>query len=155
MIDLQACKFVSVTNPAAIVDNASYTTAVIDTIGYDHCTIIVQVGATDIAMTALKITESEASDMTGAVDVSGAVYGTSTLPALDGGATSALPSDTDDNKMFAFHVNLQGRMRYLDLVATAGNGTAGTYLTAIAILSRGAVSPATAVNRGLAANLIV
>lgn len=155
MLPTQECKYVSIINPAAIVDNASYTTAVIDTAGYDHCTILVQIGAIDIAMAALKIQESEASDMTGAADITGAVYGTSTLPALDGGATSALPSATDDNKLFAFHLNLQGRMRYLDLIATAGDGTAGTFATAIAILSRPSTAPTTAAGRGLAANLTV
>lgn len=139
-------KFVSVTPAGAIVDNAAYTTAAIDTAGYDFCTIIAYLGATDIAMAGLKVQESDASDMTGAADVTGLVVGTSTNIA---GSTSALPSATDDNKAMCFEVDLRaGRKRYLDLVATAGDGTAGTYLTVFALLWRGEVCPITAAERG-------
>ncbi|MGB0973235.1 MAG: hypothetical protein ACPGVG_20115, partial [Mycobacterium sp.] len=57
----QCDKFVMVTAPAAIVDNASLTTAEIDTVGYDYARVLVILGATDIAMTALTVTESDTS----------------------------------------------------------------------------------------------
>lgn len=132
MIDLQNTKFVSVTPPAAIVDNASYTTAEIDTLGYDYAVIYAYLGATDIAMTALKVTESDTS-ASGHADVTGLVYGTST--DIEGN-TSALPTADDDNKCFAFEIDLRGRKRYLDVTATAGNGSAGTFLTVCALLGR-------------------
>jgi len=50
-------KLVSVTPPAAIIDNASATTAEVDTKGWDHARYIIYVGATDIAMAALNLTE--------------------------------------------------------------------------------------------------
>ena len=59
MIPAQSVKYVSVTPPAAIVDNASYTTAEIDTYGWDYAKIVCYVGATDIAMTALKVQEAD------------------------------------------------------------------------------------------------
>lgn len=133
MIPAQRQKFVSMTPPAAIVDNASYTTAEIDTIGWDYCQIVVYLGATDIAMAALAVTESDTSG-SGHANVTGLIFGTSTN--IDG-STSTLPSATDDNKFFIFDIDLRGRKRYLDLTATAGNGTAGTFATAFAILSRG------------------
>lgn len=145
MNDLQKLKFVSITPPAAIVDNAAYTTAIIDTKGADKMSVLVYLGATDIAMAALKVQESDASDMTGAADITGLVCGTSTAV---GGSASTLPSATDDNKFVVFDIDLKGRKRYIDLVATAGDGTAGTYLAALAILQMDVV-PYSATDRGV------
>lgn len=145
-------KFVKITPPGAIVDNASYTTTAIDTKGFDYVNIYVFLGATDIDMTALKVQESDDSGMSGAADVTGLVYGTSTNKA---GTTSALPISTDDDLCFGFSIDMKGRKRYLDLVATAGNGSLGTYLTAFALLSKAEASCDTAAQRGLADVLIV
>lgn len=147
----QDVKFVSVTPPAAIVDNASYTTAEIDTLGYDYAKVVVYVGATDIAMTALAVTESDTSG-SGHANVTGLVYGTST--DIDG-STSSLPGATDDNKFFVFEIDLRGRKRYLDVTATAGNGTTGTFATIWAELSRAKSTPTSASGAGAAAILRV
>ena len=127
----------SITPPAAIVDNASYTTTEIDTIGYDYATIVCYLGATDIAMTALAVTDSDTS-ASGHANVTGLVYGTST--DIDGN-TSALPSATDDNKFFVFQIDLRGKKRYLDVTATAGDGTSGTFATIFCALSRANEAP--------------
>ena len=137
-------KYVNVTPPAAIIDNASATTGVIDCLGYNYAQIIVSLGATDIAMTALKVQESDASG-SGFADVTGLVFGTSADIA---GNTSALPTATNDNDLFIFEVDLRGRKRYLDLVATFGDGTAGTFASVLAILSRAEDAPVTATERG-------
>ena len=144
MISAQNTKFVSLTPPAAIVDNASYTVAELDPAGYDYAVIYCYLGATDIAMTALKVTESDTAG-SGHADVTGLVYGTSADIA---GSTSALPIDTDDNKCFAFEIDLRGRKRYLDVTATAGDGTNGTYATLFALLSRAEGLGDTASDRG-------
>lgn len=142
---LQNVKVVNVTPPAAIVDNASFSTTTIDTAGYGKLAVYFSLGATDIAMSALKIQESDDSGMSGAADITGLVYGASGAPAL--------PSATDDNKIFGFFVNLAGRKRYLDVVATAGDGSTGTYGSCVAVLYNGeGINDAT--ERGLAANLI-
>lgn len=147
---LQGMKRVLVTPPAAILDNTSASTTEIDTLGYDYCTIDVLIGASDIAMTALKVQESDTSG-SGFGDVTGLVYGTSTN---DAGSTSTLPTATDDNKVFSFEIDLRGRKRYLDLVATAGNGTNGTYVSAIAYLSRAEAGVEdSSSNRGVAQTL--
>lgn len=143
MIPEQNNKYLIVTSPAAILDNASATTNSIDTKGWDYLTVLCTVGATDIAMTALKLGQSDTDSSY--TDVTGLVFGTSTN--IDA-ATSALPTATDDNKLFAFEVDLRGKKRYFDLTATAGNGTAGTYFSAVAILSRGEISPITAAGKG-------
>ena len=145
MIAAQNSKFVSITPPAAIVDNASLTTASIDTKGYDYLEVFVYLGATDIALTALKL---QTSDTDGSyADLSGAVYGTSTNVA---GSTSSLPSATDDNKCYKFEVDLKasGVKRFIDLVATIGDGTSGGYATAWGLLSKAEVSPISASDRG-------
>lgn len=144
MIPAQNYKLVSITPPAAIVDNASYTTSEIDTNGFDYAQIVVYLGATDIAMTALAVTESDTTG-SGHANVTGLVYGTST--DIDG-TTSALPAATDDNKFFVFDIDLRGRKRYLDVTATAGNGTAGTYATIFAMLWRADETPHSASTRG-------
>jgi hypothetical protein len=143
MTPAQNSKYVLVTPPAAILDNASATTNSIDTKGWDYLQVVCSIGATDIAMSALKLQTSDTDSSY--ADLTGAVFGTSTN--IDG-ATSAVPSATDDNKVFVIEVDLRGKKRYFDLVATAGNGTAGTYFTALAILSKGEISPITAAGRG-------
>jgi hypothetical protein len=149
--DFKNCKLVTITPPAAIVNNGSYTTAEIDTKGFRHMRIIAHLGATDIAMTALKATESDSSGANHA-DVTGAVFGTSTDIA---GNTSALPSATDDNKFFVIDLDLRGRKRYIDVTATAGNGSAGTFLTIWAELYRGEATPVSLTNLGAGGALSV
>lgn len=150
-VHAQNAKWVSVTPPAAIVDNASYTTAEIDTIGWEYAEIAVYLGATDIAMTALAVTESDTSG-SGHANVTGLVYGTAT--DIDGN-TSSLPSATDDNKFFIFQIDLRGRKRYLDVTATAGNGTSGTFATILCRLSRGKEAPSSVAEAGAAGLLRV
>jgi len=144
MIDMQNVKLLPVIQPVAIVDNASWTTVEIDTNGFDYCTVIFQMGANDIAVTALKVQESDTTG-TGFADVTGLVFGTS---ANTDGSTSTLPSATDDNKLFAFQIDLKGRKRFLDVVATNGNGTVGGFAAAVAVLSRGKELPSSAADQG-------
>ena len=147
MNSLQNVKVVNFCPPGAIVDNADFTTTAIDTAGFGKVAVFFSLGATDIAMSALKLQQSDDSGMSGAADITGAVYGAS-------GAT-ALPSATDDNKVYAFHVSLQGKKRYLDLVATAGNGSTGTYGSGIAVLYNGTDFDPTATDQNVAGSLVV
>jgi len=142
-------KLVPVIYPAAIVDNASPTSVVVDTLGWNSIRYIVFLGATDIAMTALKLQEADAIDdantLTSGADITGLIFGTSVNTA---GSTSTLPSSGDDNKFFVFELPLKGRKRYLDLTATCGDGAAGTYITAWAELRSPSVAPITASGKG-------
>jgi len=151
MIGLQGTKLLNIIPPGVIVDNGTYTSTAVDTLGWDWCTFVVTVGATDITMGALKVVMDEDSAIGSSTDVTGAVFGTS---LNDTGATSALPTDTDDNKVYVIEVDCKDVERYLDLVATAGNGSTGTYLSAVAILSRGIVNTATAAEAGIDERLI-
>lgn len=138
MISTGNQKVVIVASPVAISDNAAITTASIDSAGYDYLDIFCIIGATDIAMAALKLQTADAD--TGYADMTGGSFATS--PAT-------LPSATDDNTVVAWHVNLSGKKRWFDVVATSGDGTAGTYFACIAVLSRAKQMPATAAARGL------
>lgn len=134
MVSAQAVRYFNITPPAAIVDNADFTTNVIDTVAngvkFDYLTVVVQLGATDIGLTALKMQQSDASG-SGFADITGTV----------GGTDFTLPSATDDNGFVVFNIDLRGKKRYFDLVATGGNGTLGTFMSAVAILSRAKVGP--------------
>lgn len=140
----QDIKVVSITPPAVISDNATLTTGEIDTRGWDHLDIFVYEGATDIAMAALSITESDTSG-SGHANITGLVWGTSTN--IDG-TTSALPSATDDNLFQLGQIDLRGRKRYIDVTATTGDGVAGTYIAIFGILRRANVSPTSASEMG-------
>ncbi len=138
-------KIVWITPPAAIIDNASATTASIDTKGFDRCDIYVGLGALDIAMTAFKVQQSDTDGSY--ADVTGGSFATGTL--VDGTAAT-LPSATDDTKWYRIGGSLNGMKRFLDLVLTLGDGTLGTFVVAFAILSRAKESPNTMTERGTA-----
>jgi hypothetical protein len=55
MNELQHAKYVQAIPPAAIIDDSSATASEIDASGYDYLTIVLNLGATDIALTALKV----------------------------------------------------------------------------------------------------
>jgi hypothetical protein len=152
MLSALAKKIVSVTPPAAIVNNASLTCAEIDTLGADLVEIIVDLGATDIALTVLKVQET---DTTGAgyADIATSIFGTA---LNDTGVASVLPSATDDNHLFSFLIDCRGgRKRFLKPVVTFGNGAAGGFATVFAELSRLEAGPRLAVNCGFTERLII
>lgn len=132
-------KLVSVTPPAAIVNNASATTSEVDTKGWNYARFIVYIGATDIALAALKLTESDTS-ASGHVEIAATDFSDATQTDIDGTAL-ALPAADEDNGFIVIDVNLEGRKRYLDLVLTAGSGSAGTYVAAWCELYKGQDGP--------------
>lgn len=134
MIEAQRAKYAAAIAPAAILDNAAATAIEIDTEGYDYAEIVMQIGATDIAMAGLKVQEADTSGGS-FTDVAGTVVGTDAVD-IDGNSVT-LPSADDDNDVVVFQLNLLGKKRYLKLAATAGDGASGTFLSAIARLSRG------------------
>lgn len=146
MIHAQNQKFVMITAPQAIVDDGSFGTAELDTIGFDYVQIVVLIGALDIGITALTLTESSTAG-SGHSNITAGVWGTANNSA---GSSSTLPSATDDNKYFIFNVSLLGRKRYLDLTVTMADGTVGGFVTVTAILSRGDEQLLTAAGQGAA-----
>jgi hypothetical protein len=136
---MQQAKYVRAISPTAIIDNTSAATTVIDARDFDYCTIVVQLGATDIALTALKVEASTTSGGTYA-DITGATFAGGTSPD---GTVLALPSATDDNQTCVFQIDMRGKNPFLRVVATFGDGAAGGFVAAIAILTKARLSPAT------------
>jgi len=137
MNPIQQAKFVAAIKPGAILDDASATAEVIDTTGWDYVTIGIQLGATDIALTALKVQNSATSGGS-YVDITGATFdGGSGM----GGETLTLPSATDDGKVYAFQIDMRNKNPFLKVVATVGNGSTGGYVSGLAVLSRGKIGP--------------
>jgi hypothetical protein len=146
MNDLQNIKTLSVTPPAAIVDNAAFTTATVDTAGFTQARFVVQLGALDIAVAAMKLRQGDASNMSDAADITGADFSVSPL---------TLPAATDDNSLYAIHIDLRGKKRYLDLSLTGGDGTTGTFATVFVDLYRAGENPKSATTRGFAQEAFV
>lgn len=131
MHNAQLSKYAVAIAPAAIVDDATATATVVDARGARYVEIVVQLGATDIAMTALKVQSSDASGGTYA-DVTGATFDGGT--ASDG-TTLALPSGTDDGQTCVFQIKMDKVNPFLKVIATFGNGSTGGFVAAIARLS--------------------
>ena len=144
MIQAQNQKIVKIGFAEALIDDASLTTDYIDLSGWDYAQVYVYLGTTDIAATVLKIQDCATSGGSYA-DVTGLIWGTSANIA---GTTSTLPSATNDGTFFLFDIDCRQVDRLIDLVATMGNGTAGGFISAFAILSRGEATPVTASERG-------
>lgn len=147
MIDLQNVKYVPVIKPGVIVDNDDFVGArgdgapiAIDTAGWDYAMIVVQLGATDIAIADMGLFEYDTDTPASATEIAAA--------AFDATGNPGLPADDDDNKAAVWFVDLRKTKRYIYIDLTAGNGTAGTYAAAFAVLSRGAEAPTTAATRG-------
>lgn len=142
---MQAVKVAQLIRPGAIVDNASWTSQVVDTLGFDYATAIFQLGATDIAMAALKLQESDNNSSW--ADIAATDFSNSSNLDMDGTAL-ALPAAGDDNLLEVVHLDMTKRKRYLQCVATAGDGTSGTYLSALMILSRAEKAPNASADQG-------
>lgn len=143
MYEIQNSRFVNAIPPAAIKDDAAFTAVGVDTTGYRYATFIFTFGATDIAMALLNIGEADAD--TGYSPIAGLNWGTS--PA-------SLPTDAADNKIIVACIDLtNNRKKWLKPAATAGNGSAGTYLSCVCILSDAVVSPINATQRNTLASI--
>lgn len=142
MYQNQDTKFVQVFEPVAIVNNGSWTQATpgyVDTQGFHSVLYLFNFGAMDIAMGVLKVTEC---------DTSGGSY--TDIPLADFSVSPlTLPSATDDHHIFAARIPVNGlRKRYQKVTATGGNGSLGTFMSAVAILGNAEASPYDATTQG-------
>lgn len=143
MIEAQACKYIAAIPPEAIKDNTSATNVAVDCRGFSYAEFPVQLGATDIAVTALKLTECDTSGGS-YTDITGATFNGGT--SADG-VTLALPSATDDNQVHAFQVNMVGRKPFIKVVVTFGDGSVGGFVACTARLSRASFLSGTATDK--------
>jgi len=138
-------KYVSLTAPGALVDDASLTVAELDTLGFDHCEIILRLGATDIGVTACILTDGDTSG-SGHNNIAASNFNGQTNAVGD---TAVLPSATDDDGFFVWSLDLRKRKRYIDATITVGDGTVGGYYSVMAILSNAKEAPVTEAERGV------
>ena len=142
MKPIQTTKIVPVILPSVIVDNAAFTSNVIDLNDFDgsgYIEFVGVIGSIDAAMAQLRVMESDTK--TDATTLGG-------VPVEVKAATS-LPGAGDDGKPFVFGIDLtEPRERFLQLQATAGDGAAGTYL-AVNALGRPGRESSDAEPRGL------
>ena len=143
MNELQNTKIFNSIPPGVIKDNAAFVSNVIDKQdfpGASYLEFVGLLGATDVTVATLKVMES--SVKTDATTLGG-------TPTLVKDSTTK-PSATADNGVFAFGIDLaKSRQRYLQLQATSGDGTSGTYLAAIAIAHRLGEASSLAADRNL------
>lgn len=155
MIHALGTKKINVTPPAAAaVLGGSATCGIVDRAGYDYAVFDFIFGALDTAPTVMKVQESDASNMSGAADITGTRFGTD---KNDLDAVSALPGASDDDDIFSIAIDLRGRKRYLQPVFTVGAGGSGASGALIAILCtlyRAEQAPNTAVKAGLNQRLV-
>lgn len=104
-------------------NSAAYTILVVDTLGYRHARFIFNFGVVGSAPTVLKLTSAEPTTaptigtdttLTGAADLTGAVYGTGTAPALSTVVAASI---------HVIDVDLKGKNRYFLPAVTAGTTT--------------------------------
>lgn len=121
-----------------LVDSADASAIAIDTMGFNYALIQFVYGLTsDIALTVLKLTECETS---------GGSYTEIVGSAFTG---ADLPSATDDGQIWTWNVKLgNNRMRFIKILATVGDGSAGANVCAIANLGMAEQTPWDATTQG-------
>ena len=145
MIQITQSKKVQLAWPAARANNVTVSCAAVDRSVYEYAVIRVTIGATDVALTALKLQESD--DNSTFTDVPGTDFSVAPL---------SLPTSGNGNTLWEFQVDLRGgRKRYLKPVVTIGNGTLGAFVAVGAELFRAEQTPITAATQGLAGLAVV
>jgi hypothetical protein len=125
--------------------NAATASGLIDTLGYDWCTIDIIAATADVVSnkpTVLKLQEADTTDATNLADVVGFRGGTSVTTSIDfviPNANTAATAVLQNN--YKFNVDCRGRKRYLS--PTISPATTQV-ITIIANLGRGEQAPVTA-----------
>jgi len=141
MVDGQKIKYGISTSSAAILDNAAATANVFDWNSHDganYVEFIPSFGASDIASAVFRVMESDTK--TDGTTLGGTPVLVQTVTAH---------AATDDDTLNVIGIHRAGRERYLQLQFTAGDGTSGTFYTALyAVSRRGHDVTSTATGRG-------
>lgn len=110
-----------------LCNNNTFNGTGVEVAGFAEALVVVAIGVTDVALTTLKLQESD--DNSNWTDVT------------DGAITGAdLPASGDDNKSWAFHYSVLGKgKRYVRPVLVAGSAT-GAYIHSYAVLGGGSIA---------------
>jgi hypothetical protein len=135
----QEMRLVQITPPQILVDANPWVCAEIDTLDWDYCTIVVQLGGIAANMAVLRVDHGNA---TGVMEArANATLGNANCINIEGDAALLPATATDENTFQVFQFDMRHNRRFLQLVAEAGAGN--TYLSAFAILTRAKSKPVT------------
>lgn len=150
MIEALNRKYVNMMYPQ-LKDNGDFANnTYADTFGWNHLTVLLQMGATDAAV------GSDAEDAKPYLEECDTAAGTYTK--IDAAEFAAVIADDDDGKMLAVDINLANgtRKRYIRVMEPhSADGTAGAAMAILGILSQPQIAPTTAAGRGLKEHLII
>jgi len=143
MIEIQNMKFVNMLYPQLKDDGDLADNNYVDTSGWNHLRVLMQIGNLDIALgstaegNALKLEEC---------DTAGGGY----TDVTDAALADAIAAD-EDGKLFAIDIDLRKtHKRYMRLNAPhAGDGEVGVNASALGILSMPNIGPKDAAGQGL------
>ena len=143
MIEVQNTKSVQLLAPQIKNNGAFANNGYIDTQSFNHLRVLLDVGATDVAIGS---GDASTAPLVEECDTTGGSY-----TAVSGAALSAVIGATDDNKLYAIDIDLtKSHKRYMRVKApTAGNNVTGANLSILGILSRPDIGPANAAQQGL------
>ena len=126
MQGIEQTKFVMLAPPQVKDNGQPARETYVDTKGYGHLRVLIILGEidADIATAAPSVSECDTTDGT-YTDISGAIM-------------AAVAADGDDDEMHAIDVDLMAgtRKRYMQCELTTGDGTTGTNLCVLGILSK-------------------
>lgn len=137
---LPATKIAIAIIPISKTNGATATGELIDTKGWDYCTIGIVASTADVVSNTLSVLKIEEGDTTSSVATfTGAVSGTDYTIA-----TNAYTSTTNQN-VWSFNVDCRARKRYLRVSASPQTTMV---IGGVAVLSRGEIGPATSAQAG-------
>jgi hypothetical protein len=116
--------------------NGATASGLIDTLGYDWCTIDIIAATADVVSnkpTVCKLQEADTTDATNLVDIT--AFSTPTIPNANTAATAVLQNN------YKFNVDCRARKRYL---SPTYSPQTTQVITIVANLGRGESSPTTA-----------
>lgn len=119
-----------------LIKNSTLESVSLDVLKHKFAQFVLEVGASDVALSNVRLEERNSTDDSWTVVPNSAV------------SSTLLTAVAVDNKCFSWHVTLQGRKRNVRLVATVADGTNGANLCAYAITNLDAERINTAAQRG-------
>jgi len=144
MIEIQDMKFVNMLYPQLKDDGDFADNNYVDTSGWNHLRVLIQIGNLDIALGS---TAEGTAPYVEECDTAAGSYTKVTGAEL----ADAIAAD-EDGKLFAIDIDLRKtHKRYMRLNAPhAGDGATGVNAAAIGILSKAEIGPKNAAGMGLA-----
>lgn len=144
--------------PAALATAATATNAILDTSGFRSALITVAFNAasatnSNATLASISLQESDQSSATSSFTT---ISGGGGLTAASGTSFAiGVNNQTSSGAVLQYAVDLRGRKRYLQLIATNGTAANVTHIAAVASLSRAEQVPNSATEAGANVNRVI